>query len=144
MRKRSKSRSKSPKKKNEPTMPSMDSLQNFLNKAPTKSSPAEEKYNDNMRQQQVPSKELPKIHKTTAEDYMAQSAKNDPDREYKAKLNKLSEDFQRQYEQLSSDRKQKPRKSTRFEDDSESMIRERNDSRYSQGSKMSHGGYDLA
>ena len=93
MRKRSKSRSKSPKKKNEPTMPSMDSLQNFLNKAPTKSSPAEEKYNDNMRQQQVPSKELPKIHKTTAEDYMEQSAKNDPDREYKAKLNKLSEDF---------------------------------------------------
>ena len=94
----------------------------------------------------IPSKDLPKIHKTTAEDYMEQSAKLDPERAFKAKLNGLSEDFQRQYEQLSTDRKQKPRKSTRFEDDSESMIRERNDSRVSQGSmgRMSHGGYDLA
>ena len=49
MRKRSKSRSKSPKKERkdkQATMPSMDSLQSFLNKAPTKSNPAEEKYNN--------------------------------------------------------------------------------------------------
>tara|TARA_B110000285_G_scaffold230398_1_gene296932 strand:+ start:1858 stop:2145 length:288 start_codon:yes stop_codon:yes gene_type:complete len=91
------------------------------------------------------SKNLPRIHQTTAEQYMAESQKKDPSKDnFDAKLSGLSADFQRQYEQLSTDRKDKPRKSTRFEDDSDSMIRDRNDSRVSQGSKMSHGGYDLS